>query len=406
MNKTSSPLNVVATICAFLMVVSCFLPWMEIRSDASLMGYTASYRQSASGIQTGMGVIPLLLGVICLIFVFIRSRYMIIPGIVNIFFAFSPFTGIGSFTANSTYGQAYSRIGIGVYLLLFSCIAYILSVWLFRNKRRIPAITKESVLDKIVPDQVSEPEANKPVLNPTPIKPVYNKKESHTSSDSSSPQASLPRETRGKLSRLHKGLIIFGVIFCAYAILFMWADSSSKEIQKERVQKENEEKQRIEHVITEVNEAVSNQQFDLALTCLNSITWNLDNNREYLEKYEAMRESLRATIQQLKRERDSLEQVQNTIDMEIAYRNDSIWNAEHAQERNQAESFPYVASVIVNRTFIYKEPDINSDRETALLLNDRISIMAKQNEFLFCKTTKLDGSFVSGWVLYKDVEKY
>ncbi len=406
MNKTSSPLNVAATICAILMIVSCFLPWMEIRSDASVMGHSASYRQSASGLQTGMGVIPLLLGVTCLIFVFIRSRYMVIPGIISVFFALSPFTGIGSFTANSTFGQATSRVGFGVYILLFSCVGYILSVWLFRNKRKNPPMKKEFILDKIDTILVSESEPKKSDLITAPLRPVNNKEASYTSSDSNSQQSSLPGETKGKFSRLNKGLIIFGVICGVYAFLYLWADSSSKEIQNERVQKENEEKQRIEQVIAHVNEAVSNQQFDLALTSLNSITWNIDNNQEYIGKYEALRENLRATIQLLKHEKDSLELVQNTVDLEIALRKDSIWNAEQEQAQKSTESFPYVASVVVNRTFIYKEPDINSDRETALIINDRISIMAKQNEFLFCKTTKLDGSIVSGWVLYKDVEKY
>ena len=64
----------------------------------------------------------------------------------------------------------------------------------------------------------------------------------------------------------------------------------------------NEEKARLQVIVNEVNQAVSDKKYDDALLKVNSINWLYapDANKGYVEQYNSQRENLRHTIEQLK----------------------------------------------------------------------------------------------------------
>ena len=64
----------------------------------------------------------------------------------------------------------------------------------------------------------------------------------------------------------------------------------------------NGERARLDSIINQVNEAVTNKKYDEALLKINFITWlyEPDANEGYVDQYNRQREDLRNTVEQLK----------------------------------------------------------------------------------------------------------
>lgn len=333
----STKLNIVALVCVIAMAISCFLPWAEVSSQASFMGQSSSFYSSASGIQSGVGMISLVISLVCGIMVFIKSRFMIVPGLMNL--GFSILQTIGMENASSdvvtSYGSGHAGAGYGLLVLAASSLVYVIAT--IRNLRKPKTV--------ISPKPISNSKFNKstqpPIINPSPMqevhtmpKTVYHKPiipvvSDHAIADNS--QQELPKHEKvtepvsppiiaskndiKKLSRFNKVLIIIGIVIGVYTMIFVWADRSSESYNKERQQAEQSEKSRIELILTKVNELVSAKRFDDALIEVNNITWmhNPSMNSDFVKIYDDKRESLKNTIVSLKAKQDSIEAAANVI---------------------------------------------------------------------------------------------
>lgn len=61
--------------------------------------------------------------------------------------------------------------------------------------------------------------------------------------------------------------------------------------------------------------------------------------------------------------------------------------------------------VASNKTYLYAEPDANSDRVDFLTKDAIVTVMANQYDFMFCKYHVNDGKTISGWIYYKDITR-
>ncbi|MDD4968181.1 MAG: hypothetical protein PHT07_02010 [Paludibacter sp.] len=102
-------------------------------------------------------------------------------------------------------------------------------------------------------------------------------------------------------------LIILAIVLVGSAVFVMTYNTSQKSKDKTE-QSVNDEKARLQIVINEVNQAVSDKKYDDALLKINSINWlyEPDANKGYVDQFNSQRENLRKTIEQLK-ENQSLE---------------------------------------------------------------------------------------------------
>ena len=106
-------------------------------------------------------------------------------------------------------------------------------------------------------------------------------------------------------------LIILVIVLAGSAVFFMTNTTSQKDKDKTE-QSVNEEKARLDVIINEVNQDVSDQKYDDALLKINSINWLYDpsSNKGYVDQYNSQRENLRNTIEQLKTNKDLDDQKQ------------------------------------------------------------------------------------------------
>ena len=119
--KTS--FNVIGIIASIALAISAFLPWAE--SNASGFGY--SFSASASGMQTGHGIIVVICALACMALIFMRNKFVFIPGALAALIGFAAITGIGSFS--SSYGGASVKAGfaIGPIITIISAVILTLS---------------------------------------------------------------------------------------------------------------------------------------------------------------------------------------------------------------------------------------------------------------------------------------
>jgi len=89
-------------------------------------------------------------------------------------------------------------------------------------------------------------------------------------------------------------------------------NTTSQKDKDKTEQSVNEEKARLDVIINEVNQDVSDQKYDDALLKINSINWLYDpsSNKGYVDQYNSQRENLRNTIEQLKTNKDLDDQKQ------------------------------------------------------------------------------------------------
>ena len=364
--KTNSvKLNIVALVCVIAMAISCFLPWAEVSSQASFMGQSSSFYSSASGIQAGVGIITLVISVVCGIMVFIKSRFMIVPGLMNL--GFSILQTIGMENASSdvvtSYGSGHAGAGYGLLVLAASSLVYVIAT--IRNLRKPKTVIPPKPISNSTINKSTQP----PIIQPSPKqevhiipetvyhKPIIPVVSDHAIADNS--QQELPKHEKvteqvsppiiaskndtKKLSRFNKVLIIIGIVIGVYAMIFVWADRSSESYNKERQQAEQSEKSRIELILTKVNELVSAKRFDDALIEVNNITWmhNPSMNSDFVKIYDDKRESLKNTIVSLKARQDSIEAAANVI-------------------VNPVKEVESALISSANNTFIYPEQIINN----------------------------------------------
>ena len=92
------------------------------------------------------------------------------------------------------------------------------------------------------------------------------------------------------------------IIVLVGAGVFVMTNTSSQKNKDKTEQSVNAEKERLEVIINEVNQDVTDKKYDDALLKINSINWlyEPDANKGYVDQYNSQRENLRNTIEQLK----------------------------------------------------------------------------------------------------------
>ena len=406
MKKSSSKLNVVALICTIVMLISCFLPWAEVESSASFMGQSSSFYSSTSGIQSGVGFIALILAVICMVMVFLRSKFMIIPGILNLLFSFFQGTAMEDMSSNVTtkYGTGYAGPSYGIYILILSCLIYVISciISLIRSKKKLtqPATDISQALEQQIIQSTES-------ISVSEIKPEFQTHENISQSTSAVSPSSIFPFKKNNFSGYQKGLIITGVIIGVYALIVVWVNTSSEKSKEERSQRENYEKERIERIIEKVNQAISDKQYELALINANTIQWMADNDDNQMSHYNNIKSDFVNTINQLiKENKEAIAEEQRVKSEEIATQQAYLKAiANETDDGNEPPSFPFEMVVASNKTYLYAEPDANSDRVDFLTKDAIVTVMANQYDFMFCKYHVNDGKKISGWIYYKDITR-
>lgn len=411
MKKSSSNLNVVAFICTILMVISCFLPWAEVESSASFLDESSSFYSSTSGIQSGVGFISFFLGTLCMVMVFLRSKLMIVPGIINLLFSFYQGASMEDMSANVTtsYGSGHIGPSYGIYILILSSLIYVISsiISLVRSRKKT---TKPDVItspDTIKIEKEYETKQNSVAI---PVKVDNTNVKSQESISHSKSEVS-PSTTfsfkKSNLSGFQKGLIITGIIIALYALIIIWTDSKSEKYQQERMQNENYEHERIERIIEKVNQAISEKQYELALSNANTIQWMAENDDNHISQYNAIKSDFIKTINQLiKENKEALEEEQRVKSEEIATQQAYLKAiANESDNGDEPTSFPFEMVVSSNKAYLYAEPDANSDRVDYLTKDVVVTVMANQYDFMFCKYQSNDGKIISGWIYYKDITR-
>lgn len=134
-----------------------------------------------------------------------------------------------------------------------------------------------------------------------------------------------PVESLKKKSSVFKILLIAGTLIIVGGSFFIW-----KKFSDEKQQSINLEKQRVEQIINEVNQAITAQNYDLAFSTLNNINWQLnpDANSQYVEQYNIQRENLRKILLPLKSQ-DSIKKVEIALQLSTdQIKQDSIQKAD------------------------------------------------------------------------------
>jgi len=117
----------------------------------------------------------------------------------------------------------------------------------------------------------------------------------------STPQPPYVEPEKKKSSTTKILLIILAIVLVGAAAVVLMTNSSDKSKDKTE-QSVNDEKARLEIIINEVNQSVSDKKYDEALLKINSINWlyEPEAHKGYVDQYNSQRENLRNTIEQLK----------------------------------------------------------------------------------------------------------
>jgi len=108
-------------------------------------------------------------------------------------------------------------------------------------------------------------------------------------------------------------VVILAIVLIGAGV-FVMTNTSSQKSKDKTEQSVNDEKARLQIVINEVNQDVSDKKYDDALLKINSINWlyEPDANKGYVDQYNSQRENLRNTIEQLKSNQGLEDQKQAT----------------------------------------------------------------------------------------------
>jgi uncharacterized membrane protein YqaE (UPF0057 family) len=163
-----------------------------------------------------------------------------------------------------------------------------------------PTVAAQPVVTPAAPIQAVVPE-------PTPVvpqAPVF----------TAAPQQPMAEPEKKKSSTSKILLIILAIVLVGAGVFVTTFNSSVKSKDKTE-QAINDEKVRLDVIIKDVNQAVSDKKYDDALLKINSINWLYDPtaNKGYVDQYNSQRENLRNTVMQLK-ENDRSENQQQATD--------------------------------------------------------------------------------------------
>jgi len=353
------------------MAISCFLPWAEISSSLNLFGVSASYRQSAMGIQTPLGVFTAVVSVVAILLTFFNARWVIIPACINFLIALVTTIGLGRETVNvsSSLGQAYAGAGIGAYILLVSSIVLIiLSLKAIRapqSAQQVGQVNSELEKDKVS----SEVTRDINYLKPPSKKAIL------------------------------KTLKVTGIVLLiCIGGWFYWQYQGFKE------QEIEDEKYRMSQMREQLESTITAGDHLTAVSLIGTYHWDLkpDEYQEYANIYKEEKKDFQIRIDELKRRVDSIE-VRNDL-LDATKQQEA--NAEFDKDNLLAHTpsnFPFIAMVSPEKCFVYAEPNVNAERKAELTQETTLNIMAAQNEFFYCNYQTVEGRTESGWVYYNVV---
>ncbi len=256
--------NYIALICSILMIVSNFLPWIEVGGSASYMGYSSSYHTSVNGIDSGIGYLFVSIAVGCVIMVLINNRFMIVPGVLSLIISLLQLSGMLKNSVSIVMGNAegHASNSIGIYLLIISSLLYVLS-----TIKNLNPLSQTSI--------ASNPE---PVANPN-----------GDNTKSFSPKINLESFASRPIKINYK--LIWTLV--AIVIGFISYDHYDRVSTKEH-NAIMDEQGRINSLINRSNEAVKTLDFVSAKLYANQIEWMYEpsDNSEYVNQYNKHKENL------------------------------------------------------------------------------------------------------------------
>ncbi len=356
------------------MMIACFLPWVEVNSSASYMGYSSSFHASSSGMMSGVGIIPFSISIVCALLVVIKSKFMLIPGMFNLLFAIMELSGLINVSASVSFsfGEGHSNPSYGIFVLLLGSIGYISST--FSYLKNLNGIRE----NKIEVSQTAQ--VNRPIIDAKSLK-------------------------RTGLVLLVSAIIIFlGVEgFNWYQNYKDEKATDAREFQYEIERLENK-KQLVESLINinELNNALAN---------IDQIKWEFkpEENIEQVRKYDLEREKLHKSISIMIEARDVANAAAaadflttlRPIGIGLQEANDSLYK-DSLSEHNFESEFPFSGMIISEKSFFYNEPNYNADRNNQIIKGDTVIVTARQDKFIYCKNKKDDKV---GWIPYDDVTR-
>lgn len=368
MNKV----NYLALGAAALVVISIFLPWVEVSPVSSTSDVSQSFQPVIiSGVAIGYGIFGLLVSLLGAFMAYKEFKWAFLAGIINFVDGYGYLHGwFGAATRDSgNYGDVTSMSSVdhkfGLYLFIIASLAFMI----FTLKNYKPRKATEAVLPPEPDIKGNQPAA--PATN-TAASQIYqpSKIQTMTTQSSETPTGSEPTETPKvpvqaaetaseqpttpatepvvetptvsaqpietpkepvqavvtepapvvnqaptataapqqpvaepeKKSSTSKILLIILAIVLVGAAVFVMTNNSSQKSKDKTEQSVNGEKARLDSIVNQVNEAVTNKKYDEALLKINSITWlyEPDANKGYVDQYNRQREDLRNTVEQLK----------------------------------------------------------------------------------------------------------
>jgi flagellar basal body-associated protein FliL len=365
MNKV----NYLALGAVAITLISIFSPWLEV-SDSTGTQYF-------SGISIGYGIFGLLVALLGAFLVFKEYKWTFIAGIVNFINGYGylhQWFGAGSHDSGN-YGDVTSKsivdIKFGIYLFIITSLAFILftikyyklkkkqhellpdpeikennhPVFTIKNPESTqkyqpsniqtmttsstekPTESESTETPKVsenaaeqskeipaVPEQIETTVLTNPApTHKEPVPPFVNEPTPQAPKETYTQQQQYVEPEKKKSSTPWILLIILVIVLAGSAVFFMTNTTSQKSNEKTE-QSINEEKSRLEIIINEVNQDVSDKKYDDALLKINSINWLYDpaSNKAYVDQYNSQRENLRNTIEQLKSNKDLEDQKQAT----------------------------------------------------------------------------------------------
>ena len=371
MNKV----NYLALGAVALTIISIFSPWLEVSDTANASGLTESFQPIIiSGISIGYGIFGLLVALLGGFLVFKEYKWTVAAGIVNFIIGYGylhQWFGAGSHDSGN-YGDVTSRSSVdpkfGIYLFIVASLAFIIFTLKYYNLKKtetiipsdqdikenqhplftikntpttqayqpskIRTMTTSSTENPTEPEssetpkgsekpveQVTElPAENITIPEPTaqtqpaeapkaPVQAVVNKPAYQAPA---APQQQYNEPEKKKSSSTTWILLILLVIVLAGSAVYFMTNTTSQKDKDKTEELVNTEKARLEVIINEVNQDVSDKKYDDALLKINSINWLYDPaaNKGYVDQYNSQRENLRNTIEQLKSNKDLDDQKQ------------------------------------------------------------------------------------------------
>ena len=237
---------------------------------------------------------------------------------------------------------------------------------------------------------------------PIEVKPKQEiKTETKFSSDRVQPISFAKEKSGTSLSKFI--LIAVGVVLLASSVYYI-KNKSSDETKQANEQSISNENERLQAIISQVNELVSQKNYDEALLQINNINWIYEpgSHNDYVEQYNSQRENLKQTITELKLEKVASEKSIATINATES--SDSLEQLIKETMSENNYSFPYAATAIVYEAHFYKSQDVNSMRNAYIIKGQAIQVDKEEGEFIYAEFDN-NGKVTEGWMLKSDFEK-